>query len=170
MTWFDQFARDNFDALVPNMALNALQIGVWTGDATAWLLGNRNVTSLLDVDCWDGPPMHNVDYAEAERVYDQRFAHCSEVVKVKAFSDDFFATNDRTFNFIYVDGDHDPEQTYRDGVNAWNCLEPGGTLAFDDYEWQLYGVSPKSGIDRALAEMSGHELLLMAYQVWVKKP
>lgn len=170
MTWFEQFARANFEALVPTTSLTVLQVGVWTGDATEWLLTNRDVASITDVDCWDGTPMEGVDYAEAERVYDSRFSNVREVTKVKAFSDDFFASNVDTFNFIYVDGDHDPHQTCRDGVNAWQALAPGGVLAFDDYEWQLHGVSPKAGIDAALTQMPDYEVLLKGYQVWIGKP
>lgn len=169
-TWFAQFAESNFARLLPLTPIDVCQIGVYEGDATRWLLENRLVNRLVDVDCWDGPYMNGVDYAGAEQIYDAAFAGHPLVSKVKATSDEFFERNTDTFDFIYVDGDHDPEQTYRDGVNAWAALNPGGLIGFDDYLWQLNGVAPKSGIDRAVDSMTGALVIEHGYQLWVRKP
>lgn len=49
-------------------------------------------------------------------------------------SDDFFAdgANGEIFDFIFLDGLHTAEATYRDLVGALNCLSPGGTILIDD--------------------------------------
>jgi len=47
-------------------------------------------------------------------------------------SDDFFAQNDRKFDFIFVDGLHHYEQIHRDAANAMRSLKPGGWIAFHD--------------------------------------
>ena len=169
-TWFAQFAQHNFERLLPITPLDVLQVGVYEGDASRWLLDNRAVTRLVDVDCWDGPPMSGVDYEAAERAYDAAIGGHPLVEKVKATSDEFFRSNTETFDFVYVDGDHDPEQTRKDGVNAWRCLRPEGILAFDDYLWEHNGVSPRAGIDAAMEGMPDAEILQHGYQVWLRKP
>jgi predicted O-methyltransferase YrrM len=169
-TWFAQFAENNFDTLLPATPIDVLQIGVFEGDASRWLLDNRSVTRLVDVDCWDGPPMSGVDYEAAERIYDAAIGGHPLVEKVKSTSDEFFKTNTDTFDFVYVDGDHDPKQTYRDGINGWKALRPGGLIGFDDYLWQHNGVSPKSGIDAAMKELPDAQVVHHGYQVWLRKP
>eukprot|EP00736_Rhodelphis_marinus_P013221 Rmarinus@m.16851 len=47
-------------------------------------------------------------------------------------SDEFFETNTRTFDLIYVDGLHWSVQVVRDVMNAINCLNPNGTIVIHD--------------------------------------
>jgi cephalosporin hydroxylase len=39
------------------------------------------------------------------------------------------------YDFIYIDGSHLAKDVLTDAVLAWQILEPGGYLAFDDYTW-----------------------------------
>jgi SAM-dependent methyltransferase len=47
-------------------------------------------------------------------------------------SDDFFATNQETFDLIFIDGLHLYEQVLRDVENSLNCLNPGGLIVMHD--------------------------------------
>jgi predicted O-methyltransferase YrrM len=47
-------------------------------------------------------------------------------------SRDFWRANERTFDLIYVDGDHTFEPARADLFAAWQALEPGGVLVIDD--------------------------------------
>ena len=47
-------------------------------------------------------------------------------------SDDFFAGNKRTFDLVFVDGDHSHEQSARDMDNALGCLNAGGVIVMHD--------------------------------------
>ena len=49
------------------------------------------------------------------------------------YSDDFFAQNEDTFDLIYVDGSHEPEDVYRDLNNSFDVCEIGGIIWVDDY-------------------------------------
>ena len=165
-----------FERKCPNIPLRALQIGTYTGDATEWLLINRNVVSLDDVDTWEGSEekQHDsLDFQSVEEYYDSRFKSQSKVIKHKMTSDAFFNTNQKTFNFIYIDGSHTALQTVLDGLNAFKVLESGGVMAFDDYGWQYGGkdfLEPKRGIDAFLSVCEGElNILEMGYQVWVSK-
>jgi len=174
--WFGG-AEPFFSTFISDAPVRALQIGVFSGDATRWLLDNRDVERIDDVDTWDGGPDHadmDIDFSKVERIYDARMVSESRVVKHKTTSDLFFVSNDLTFNFIYIDGDHTAPQTALDGLNAWRSLEVGGILAFDDYHWGASWMDridmPKDGIDAVLhAVQDRYSILMKGYQVWIRK-
>ena len=160
---------------VPKERLRALQVGAYTGDATIWLLNNREIERLHDVDTWEGSEEkahESLDFKSVEEYYDSRTTDI-RVVKCKMTSDDFFNINDKTFNFIYIDGDHTALQTALDGLNAFKVLESGGVMAFDDYQWSYNGdpyLEPKRGVDAFLEVCKGrYKLLEIGYQVWIQK-
>lgn len=161
---------------VPNEPLRALQIGTYTGDATAWLLANRKVEMLYDVDTWEGSneEAHDpLDFSSVEKYYDFRFTDNKNITKCKMTSDEFFNKTTHTFNFIYIDGDHTALQTALDGLNAFKVLESGGVMAFDDYQWYYGGkkfLEPKRGVDAFLSICEGeYTVIEIGYQVWIKK-
>ncbi len=47
-------------------------------------------------------------------------------------SDAFFAQNTQKFDAIFIDGDHNHKQVYKDAENALSILKPGGTLFMHD--------------------------------------
>jgi predicted O-methyltransferase YrrM len=51
----------------------------------------------------------------------------------RMFSSEFYKKNTKKFNFIYVDGSHLVEDIKNDFIECLKILEPGGYLAFDDY-------------------------------------
>lgn len=174
--WFS-VAEPYFAHIDEKKSLRILQIGVFSGDATEWLLKNRTVERIDDVDTWAGGPDHNgsgIDFAEVERIYDKRLGKDNRVTKHKTTSDEFFASNRSTYNFIYIDGDHTALQTALDALNSWRVLEVGGVLAFDDYQWGAPGMDrsqmPKDGIDAFLHIIQGqYSIVLLGYQAWVRK-
>lgn len=181
--WFTPNALGFFERNVPrDTPLRALQIGTYTGDASVWLLKNTNVQSLDDVDTWEGSPGESVhsslDFKKVYEYYVSRVheldPHSEKVAAFQMTSDEYFSLYKACrYNFIYVDGDHTASQTAIDGINAFNVLEPGGILAFDDYLWwsglgPVY--EPRRGIDAVLSIFKGtYEVLDIGYQVWIKK-
>jgi predicted O-methyltransferase YrrM len=72
----------------------------------------------------------------AEANFDYNISVCKHPQKItvhKQLSDDFFASNNKTYNFIYVDGCHEPEVIARDMENALASLTVGGIMWMDDY-------------------------------------
>ena len=75
----------------------------------------------------------------------------------------------KSLDFVYIDGDHSPEQVYKDAVNMFPKIKSGGVLLFDDYLWVVNGIVTAKGIDNFLKEYSGqYELLLKDYQLAVR--
>jgi predicted O-methyltransferase YrrM len=160
---------------VPQVPLRVLQIGTYTGDATEWLLNNRTIERINDVDTWQGSvevDHESIDFSEVEKYYDSRITD-DRVIKCKMTSDEFFIVNEMSYNFSYIDGDHTASQTALDGLNAFKWLETGGVMAFDDYLWNYNGnpfLEPKRGVDAVLEVCRGQYVLIESgYQVWIKK-
>jgi len=160
--------------------LRFLQIGVFTGNASAWLLENilTDPTSVLvDVDPWCGNLQHESIYEwdEVESAYDEQIKnHSKKVHKFKAFSKEWLETHrEGEFDFIYIDGDHLPESVASDAELSWGLLKSGGIMAFDDYEWDHpdgTDKNPKPAIDKFLeTHKDEFELVSKGWQVWVKK-
>jgi len=58
---------------------------------------------------------------------------------IKAYSEHFMprmCSGQPRYGLIYVDGDHNAQGVLRDSIMAWECLEVGGVLLFDDYEME----------------------------------
>jgi hypothetical protein len=173
--WF-QYQKQFFDKFCPRTLLRVLQIGAYKGDATLWLLQNREVEFVHDVDLWEenGEIQHlGLSFSEVETLYDSRFKESSKVKKFKMSSDSYFRFAENTFNFIYIDGDHRAVQTAIDGLNSWRLLERGGIMVFDDYGWDINPseyMRPKRGIDAVLQVCEGHySIVEKGYQVWIEK-
>jgi predicted O-methyltransferase YrrM len=184
--WFESDALVNFEkVLVPEFkGKNAryLQIGAYSGDASIWLYDNllKNTDSVLvDVDTWEGSneaAHHSMNWNTVENVYDAKTVigrTQRKIVKVKTTSDYFFKNNRELYDFIYIDGDHTAYGVIKDAVNAFECLNPGGIIAFDDYDW-WGGIRPadrpRMAIDAFLEMYKGKiEVLLKGYQCWIRK-
>jgi predicted O-methyltransferase YrrM len=162
--------------------LQFLQIGVYTGDASIFLLQEfshlENFT-LTDVDTWtagDSEEMHELDFQEIEKIYFNRTKYEQKIgkcIQKKMTSDLFFAGNQEKFDFVYIDGNHESIQLLKDALNAIKCVEEGGIVAFDDYlgaEDKPLGQRPKFVLDLFLTLMEGKvEIVINNYQLWVRK-
>jgi len=183
--WFSLYAQDYFKDLLtefkdkPN--LHFLQIGVYTGDASLWLMQNivTDKSSILtDVDTWQGSDEeihHEMDFSDIERVYDEKLKEFSNVIKCKMESHKFLATTDdkEIYDFIYIDGDHTAQAVFLDASLAWKALKPGGIMAFDDYLWEPefpINLRPQPAIDLFVILMKDHLTLIgTGSQIWIRK-
>ena len=182
--WFEMTAKENFESqLMPfagKLGLRFLQIGAFTGDASAWLVDNiltQKNSILEDVDIWTGSDEEEhkeMDWLDVERVYDSRIAFRPNVIKSKMDSREFLRSiEEPTFDFIYIDGDHTAEGVLQDAVLSWRLLKPGGIMAFDDYLWEdPRGIEFQPGwsIDTFIGAVKEEsEVLLSNSQVWLRK-
>jgi len=184
--WFKSDGQKNFEEiLLPRFKerdARYLQIGAYTGDASIWLyehLLKDTDSVLVDVDTWEGSDEvahHAMNWDTVENVYDVKTVHARKerkIIKVKLTSDYFFKNNREQFDFIYVDGDHTAYGVIKDAVNAYECLKPGGIIAFDDYQW----MGAKDPADRPQMAINAFlaiyrkkvNVLVNGYQLWVQK-
>ena len=160
--------------------LKFLQIGVFTGNASVWLLENilTDQSSLLvDIDPWCGnlPHESNYNWDDIQEAYkEQTASHSKKLQSHKAFSGDWLKANREVkYDFIYIDGDHLPESVTLDADLSWDLLKSDGILAFDDYEWDHpdgTDKNPKPAIDAWLAKHENEiEIFRKGWQVWIRK-
>jgi len=186
VNWFQADGQKNFNThLIKAFAgkpIKSLQIGAYTGDASIWLYDNLLTHSdsvLVDVDTWEGsdePVHHRMNWSTVEDLYDSKTKQGQEenkIVKYKGTSDSFFKDNKEMYDFIYVDGDHTAYGVIKDAVASYECLNVGGIIAFDDYQWSA-GLGalkePKMAIDAFGSIYRDRlELVLKDYQCWYRK-
>lgn len=183
--WFeDNNTQADFERhLIPlkgKKNLHFLQIGVFTGNASRWLLENiltDKASILVDVDPWCGNLQHEsvYDWSELEAAYDEQVKpYEGKVSKHKAFSQEWLKSHtELMYDFIYIDGDHLPESVKADAELSWPLLKSGGIMAFDDYEWDHpdgTDKNPKPAIDKFLEEHKDDiDILSKGWQVWIRK-
>lgn len=182
--WFASTAQNNFTELLTRIAnkpaLQFLQLGAFTGDASVWLLDNiltDKDSHLTDVDTWLGSneeAHHSMDFNQVEQVYDDKLKNYTNVTKFKGKTLDFLRQAPLDYyDFIYIDADHTAIGTLLDAELSWVCLKSGGVLAFDDYEWND-GTGdanrPMPGIN-SFIERHKEELFVVCknWQLWVVK-
>jgi predicted O-methyltransferase YrrM len=184
--WFADNGVTNFEnnllPLVEDKPMRMLQIGAYTGDASIWLYDNilKNSGSVLvDVDTWEGseePSHYEMNWGNVESVYDTKTSQARsdrKILKIKSTSDWFFKNNREMYDFIYVDGDHTAYGVIKDAIASYECLNAGGIIAFDDYQWSAglgFINEPKLAIDTFFSIYSQRvELLVDGYQRWFRK-
>lgn len=83
-------------------------------------------------------------------------------------SDDFFHSNTKKFNFIYIDGNHEYRQVFRDLNNSSKVITDDGIIWLDDFLW--YPENKKENpILEFLNENNEFIIIHKGYQIAIKK-
>jgi predicted O-methyltransferase YrrM len=177
--WFESSAKANFEKFLGDKDnLTALQLGVYTGDASLWMLENIPNLKLTDVDTWQG------SNEEAHKAMDFEDVYITYLDKIKDYKVNIKRATTvhylimqhgagGVFDFIYIDADHTTVGVLLDAELSWPLLKPGGIMAFDDYTWGQElppELAPALGIDLFLSRHHGeHKVLAENSQVWIQK-
>ena len=51
---------------------------------------------------------------------------------IRKTSDEFFLTNDKAFDLVFIDGLHNYQQVKKDIINSLNCLKNNGVVLIHD--------------------------------------
>lgn len=183
--WFEQTAKHNFEKFLTPLAgqtgLDFLQLGVYTGDASVWLLDNiltAEYSRLTDVDTWQGSDEtdhKSMDFDDVYKTYLSKVEKYKNVQHDKSSTLDFFTAGSMLpgYDFIYIDADHTTVGVLMDAELSWQWLMPKGIMAFDDYTWGADAppeLTPMLGIDLFLARHNGeYTTLAVNEQYWIKK-
>jgi predicted O-methyltransferase YrrM len=182
-TWFlgseiNKGLADFLDAAKEN---HILEIGCFEGLSSVFFADNflNNVNSSLT--CVDPfLTLENNDHRHflqnnEESNFDYNISVCNHSEKVtvhKVTSDDFFKTvaaGDKKYNFIYIDGCHEPEFIKRDMENSFGALEENGIMWMDDY-CGGDGIRNKNAMNAFLdAYIGRYEIIHRGYQLAIKK-
>ena len=170
--------------------LRILEVGVFEGRSTCWLLENFCKTpesTIVAVDTFQGGIEHkNMELDGLRKQFDQNIASVNSLAKVEVrvgLSLDqlchLIAENTPQFDFISVDASHQASDVLGDAVLAFKLLKSGGILAFDDYIWSPMRpgtenplLLPKAAID-AFTTLYSQKLRILPnlplYQLYIQK-
>jgi predicted O-methyltransferase YrrM len=159
--------------------IQALEIGVFEGRSTVWLLENilTNPDATLNwIDTFSGSAEHaDIDFTTVEKKFHENTKRFGTKVKgrVGKSQDVLRGMSTDRFDLVYIDGSHEAPDVLSDAVLAWPLLKPGGLMGFDDYEWHIFPAPercPALAIDAFVDVMRGQLTVIdRGYQVWVKK-
>lgn len=165
-----------------NLKYNILEIGCFEGLSACFFSDNLldNIqSSLVCVDPFyksgtvKGITSKYVDEKTKTRFLEntRKSKNSDKITFNNMTSDDFFKINTNTFNFIYLDGCHEPDYVARDVENSFKFLEKGGILWIDDYLCRSNGVNKiKNTIDIFLSKYkSQYKIIHNGYQIALKK-
>ena len=187
--WFDEWVREDWEQRTKPLhgkKLQVLEIGVYEGASTTWILDNlmsHPESTLTSIDTFQGGMEHheassyNIGSLEARfRANVSKSSQESKLTVLKARSGDALVdlrVKGARFDFIYIDGSHTAIDVLDDSVMSWRMLNVGGLMVFDDFTWKGYledCYNPRIAIQAFLhcaapeVEMSQTE-----GQVWVTK-
>ncbi len=162
-----------------------LEIGSWEGRSAVFMLTNLccNGGELVCIDHFDfmktkaarerhAKLHHNLSLTGKSYRIIQQFS----VPGLIALLREEMCTTCPGFDWVYVDGSHEADDTFLDGELAWRLARKGAIMIFDDYRWDREPEDsvhhPMRGIDAFLALHAGQYILLSAktdYQVVLQK-
>ncbi|KAH8993592.1 glycosyltransferase family 8 protein [Lactarius hatsudake] len=168
--WFS-FNVEAWKTLLPlvlSKAPRALEIGSWEGRSAVFLLTELCKTEgeIVCIDHFDlmrtqagrerySRIQHNLALAGGRfRVKDKFSVPALMEVLVEEMS-----ATVPGFDWVYVDGSHEADDTFLDGELAWRLAKKGAVFIFDDYHWDTQPQNsrhhPKRGIDAFLSLHEG---------------
>lgn len=161
-----------------NKQNDILEIGCYEGLSSVFFADNlldHPESSLTCVDPFmtlENNDHKNLLINSEEENFDFNINNCNNTNKIsikKITSDKFFETNEKYFNFIYIDGSHEPDFIIRDMRNSFKYLIKDGIMWMDDY-LGADGVKIKNVMDLFLKENeSKYVIIHKGYQLAIKK-
>ena len=160
--------------------LRALEVGVFEGRATRWLLERVLTGAGATIDCVDTfegsdeyAPM-GVEVSGLRARFEANVGAWPGRVRIHAGrSAEVLRRLDGPWDVAYIDGSHAAPDVLADAILAWPRIVPGGLVIFDDYAWDWFArpeKNPRLGIDAFLScHVGQYEILHFGYQVALRK-
>lgn len=185
--WFS-FNVDTWTSLFPLVHSNnprILEIGTWEGRSAVFLITQlcHNGGEIVCIDHFDlmrttagreryAKVIHNLSLTgEHFRVMDE-----FSIPALMTLLEEEMVSVDPGFDWIYVDGSHEADDTFLDGEMVWRLARKGAIVIFDDYHWDKEPEDsphhPKRGIDAFMSLHDGEYQKLSSisqYQMILKK-
>lgn len=123
-----------------------LEIGSFEGNSALFVSNNFKNSEINCVDCWFKTKEYSkeLNFINVEENFNFNTINEKKIKKIKLTSDEFFNSNKKNFDVIYIDGDHYGPQVYKDCTNAIKILKRNGYLICDDYFWNFYSKNEKN--------------------------
>jgi hypothetical protein len=147
---------------IENRPINYLEIGAADGGSAILVSKSYCKNPESKIYCVD-PWFDYDDYPEYKGVQDNAWINFNHNIETSGSFGKFIVNRglsgvivpkfkDEFFDIIYVDGNHETEYVYKDGLMAFQKAKKGGYIVFDDYN--DYWPQTMKGIDQFLVEYS----------------
>ncbi|MFI5350002.1 MAG: class I SAM-dependent methyltransferase [Elusimicrobiota bacterium] len=148
--------------------VNYLEVGLLEGGSALWMLENILTHPTAR--------MTGIEHLPQQALIDNlRLSGSFDKVTLLAGESELMLRQlpPASFDVVYLDGSHLPDDVMTDAVLSWGLLKPGGTLIFDDYQLWPRGspnLAARMAIDAFLGAFQYyHEVLHRGYQVVIRK-
>jgi predicted O-methyltransferase YrrM len=151
----------------PSKPFRILEIGVFEGRSTCWLLENhctKEIDELTVIDTFEGGiENRGLDLTTLKEVFEHNVQCCKSACIVKIhqglsvheLSKLITTRKDHPgYDFIFVDGSHQAPDVLSDCILSFELLRRGGVMVCDDYLWSMEAPgkedpinSPKMALD-----------------------
>ena len=196
------FTQDWFSRSIPSWTLilnklsertthlRILEVGVFEGRSTCWLLQNHCKTpesSIVAIDSFQGGIEHQgMELGTLRKRFEANIATVESPAQVEireGFSlpelAKLIAEGYQRFDFISIDASHQAPDVLGDAILGFELLKPGGVMAFDDYIWSPMRpgtenplLLPKAAID-AFTTLFSQKIRIIPnlplYQLYIQK-
>ena len=160
---------DIFSFFLPqdkNSKFNYLEVGCFEGLSSFFVLSEYKAVDATLLDIWDMPNPNSKtlshNFHSIENTFDDNLSRFN-FTKIKDDSvvamRKLFKQN-KSFDFIYIDGSHNGEDILSDAIEAFKILKKEGLIFFDDFL--------QYDKNRALQSYEGIEKFLTLYSSYLK--
>lgn len=162
--------------------IQMLEVGCFEGRSTLWFM-EHILTDLLAkmtvVDTFEGDEQQydmgiRVNNLEKE-FKDNLKDHIHKIYVCRGYSQQVLKRLNKEYDIIYIDGSHYQTDVLQDAVLAFELLNNGGVMIFDDYAMEYTDVKstvykPKVALDAFLTVYGNHlKVLHKGWQLIIKK-
>jgi predicted O-methyltransferase YrrM len=133
--WFSYVRKGVSDAIapyvVPGDPIRILEIGTYEGSSAMWFLTNlcgNPGSSITTIDRLSNP-LFNENLAKLST--EDR----AKINVINGFSSDALLALKQTYDLVYIDGSHFPDDVLEDAVISFKLLNTRGLMIFDDYNY-----------------------------------
>ena len=160
---------DIFNFFLPkekNSKFDYLEVGCFEGLSSFFVLSEYKAVNAILLDIWDMPNPNSKtlshNFNSIEKAFDNNLSGFN-FTKIKDDSvvamRKLFKQN-KSFDFIYIDGSHNGEDILSDAIEAFKILKKEGLIFFDDFL--------QHDKNRALQSYEGIEKFLTLYSSYLK--
>ena len=160
---------DIFNFFLPkdkNSKFDYLEVGCFEGLSSYFVLSEYKAVNAILLDIWDMPNPNSKTLSYNFNLIEKAFDNNLSGFNFTKIKDDsviamrkLFNQN-KSFDFIYIDGSHNGEDILSDAIEAFKILKKEGLIFFDDFL--------QHDKNRALQSYEGIEKFLNLYSSYLK--
>ena len=160
---------DIFNFFLPkekNSKFDYLEVGCFEGLSSFFVLSEYKAVNAILLDIWDMPNPNSKTLSHNFNSIEEAFDNNLSGFNFTKIKDDsvvamrkLFKQN-KSFDFIYIDGSHNGEDILSDAIEAFKILKKEGLIFFDDFL--------QHDKNRALQSYEGIEKFLTLYSSYLK--